>query len=254
MDGAAFDRAFVGPMGVIDGVWLDESRLSQVHDASRLAFFAPGLHRGSDAATHACLSQVGYLQVSWQGFADYGAGIGGYAATVVPVEMVGVLANATAAYDGTQAVAEILNVTAGLLGVEAGGVGGWIEAGLGSSAAVLATVESGVEYATVVLAWDALGNAGLCSSDEFVFDATPPNVTAATLENLLGTADSIELVQAETNMLYMQLDGIEDPESGVQLTVPATSPDATAANDLLSLRVVTSSVLLTTVLPEGEAP
>lgn len=141
---------------------------------------------------------TGDLELTWADFVDYGSGVGGYHASLVRADLI-----------------ETVNATNTA----------WVHTGLGESAVVPSPrLIHGHRYHTAVNAYDKLGNERLCTSDGMVFDATPPNVSLATISNLLAAPRYFSYgVQRADHTVHFVVAGIFDPESLLRQMYAAVS-------------------------------
>lgn len=140
-DGPGYDRQYVGPTN---------ARVTRT--------------LGEDGAT----SLVGEMVTSWSGFTDFTSGIGGYAVTVVPSSMRGLLNGST---DDS--------------------------IGLANSASFRLELHHAETYYGAVSVWDNLINIRVCYSDGVLYDDTPPSVSNATLASHLGLTPTHIQVRSE---------------------------------------------------------
>ena len=139
---------------------------------------------------------MGKLPVTWRGFADSGpaaTGIAGYSVSIVPSTYLG---STTA--DNTK----------------------WMDMRLGSSASVsvglTGLIVHGEQYRAVVSVRDRVQNERQCYSMGFLFDATSPALSGATLTSPLAAAGVPGNLQKRGKQLYLVLEGASDPESGLR--------------------------------------
>ena len=68
-------------------------------------------------------------------------------------------------------------------------------------------------YFGVVSVWDRLQNERKCLTNGVLFDATPPNMTLARLNNPLAFENGEQRI---AHLIQVKVEGIVDPESGVR--------------------------------------
>ena len=192
-DGLRFDRVYVGPTLARTTTFTEDD--------------------GSAAI-------VGTLPMGWSGFADWGAGIGGYAAAYVPSRLHGVANSSNAAFEPM---------------------------GLAGSTSFYMRVVHAETYYAVVSVWDRLGNERRCYSDGVLYDHTPPNTSLATLASALvpepgsrgprglatafGHVAAAYCMQHVRHLVHATVEGVFDAESGVRQYYAAVgTPDVPQAH------------------------
>lgn len=135
---------------------------------------------------------VGELMLTWSGFSDYFSGIAGYAVGMVP----------SATFERTNDTNMVL-VDAQL-----------VDVGLVGSFIFVRELVHNERYHGVVRVWDGLYNSRTCFSNGVRFDASPPNVSLASLTSHLATAPNN--VQRVSHMVHAEVRGVFDDESGVR--------------------------------------
>ena len=121
---------------------------------------------------------LGKLKVSWTEFIDRGIGTAGHAATLVE------------APDDVHSP----NMTRPA------------SLGMRRATQLPAMLQHAHTYYAAVLAWDELGNERWCFSDGVLFDATPPDMSGATLASRLGVNGVQPFpVQRETGLIVAEV-------------------------------------------------